>query len=310
MANVLRTSWDESTAQVVFKPGYIKQVFDNTARDAYTEWKDLFKDVKTDKRYEDHFRYAGLGAMSEIAEGQTIPTSEPLYGGTKRFTQKEYALGFRITWMMKKTNQMDMVKRNTASLRKNMEEGKDIEVMKVWNNTTSTTYASGFDGYALAYNTHSTLDPDGQTYDNYLDSNLSTSSLESALAYFDAVYDDRGDIFPVVPTKLIVNYNNRVTASQILKSDGDPHTLSNDINAYKEEWDLKPFVSRRITSSTFWALTADPGNEDYGPRVVTLQAPDLTVQDAPDTSKDTVVLSHQAFAYGFTDPRLIYVGDT
>lgn len=310
MAQILRTSWDTTSQDVVFKAGYVKKVFDNTARKVYKEWPDLFKDIKTDEKYTDYFRMAGLGDMAEVPEGSTAPLSNLVTGGTKRFTQQEYFLGFRVTWMMKKTNKMDLIKKATASLRKRMEEGKDVEVMKMWNNATATTYASGYDGLALAHDTHTTLDPGGQTYDNYLNSNLSVSTLESGLAYFDSIYDDRGNVFVGKPTKLIVNYNNRIKAHELLGSDGKPHELSNTVNVYPEEWDLKPFISRRITSSTFWALTCSTSDEDYGPRVITLSAPDLTMKDAPDTSKDTVITSHQAFAYGFDDPRLVFVGDT
>jgi hypothetical protein len=310
MGQVYRTSWDTTSADVVFKAGYIKKTFDNTARKVYTEASDLFKMIKTDEKYTDYFRMAGLGSMSEIGEGQTIPISTPIIDDTLRFTQAEYGLGFRVTWMMKKTNKMDLVKKATSSLSKRMKEDKDIEVFKMWNNATSTTYASGYDGYALAHNTHTTLDPDGQTYDNYLNSALSVSTLETALNYFAAVYDDRGYQYPVIPSKLVVNYQNWVTANEILKSDGKAHELSNTANIVSSEWDLKPYKSIRITSSTAWFLTASPSEEDYGPRVITLGEPDLIIKDAPDTSRDTVVTSHQSFAYGFDDPRLIVVGDT
>jgi hypothetical protein len=50
-------------------------------------------------------------------------------------------------------------------------------------------------------------------------------------------------------------------------------------------------------------------DDDYDIFVMTTEEPDLKVQDAPNTSRNTIVTSHQWFKYGFGDPRSFYLGD-
>jgi len=47
----------------------------------------------------------------------------------------------------------------------------------------------------------------------------------------------------------------------------------------------------------------------YDVNILTSQAPNLIVKDAPDNSEDTVVLSSQRYTWGFGDPRTVFVGD-
>jgi len=67
------------------------------------------------------------------------------------------------------------------------------------------------------------------------------------------------------------------------------------------------FVYHRLTSSTSWGMIAK--DSDYDIFVMTTEEPDLKVQDAPDTSRSTIVTSHQWFKPGFGDARGFYLGD-
>ena len=122
--------------------------FDSTERENLVEWTNLCKSLTTKDDYEREARTAGLGAMQELAEGQNIPLEEAKFGGTKDFTQVAYGNAFRITDRMKRFNKIGLMEKLTRSLKKTMAEGKDIEVAKMLNNMTATTYASGFDTYA------------------------------------------------------------------------------------------------------------------------------------------------------------------
>jgi len=303
----VRIDWDESTNKDTLKT-LVRKTFDNTDRKALVEYPQVFKEIKTEDYYEREMRIAGLGQMQSLIDGQPIPMEDPKYGTTKDYTQVRYGLAFRITAGMKKFNKIGLMKKLTNSLSLNMKEGKDVEVAKFWNNLTSTTYAHGFDGFAPAYASHTCLDDAITIFSNYGAAALSNASLEAALAYFDAVYDDQGQIFIHPPRKLIVNKSLRVTAGQLLRSDNKSGEQSNTINVFPD-WDLKTFVYHRITSSTMWAVIGDTGDANYGPRVYTSQEPDSKVEDAKDTSRDTYVSSEQWFEYGSPDSRLIYTGN-
>jgi hypothetical protein len=254
--------------------------------------------------------------MQALVEGQNIPIEEAKFGGTKDFTQVAYGNAFRITDRMKRFNKINLMEKLTRSLKKTMIEGKDIEVAKMWNNVTGTTYASGFlengTARALAYDSHLCLDDVGTTYDNYLDADLATGSYESALQYFDKLYDDQGNVFVGKARKLVVCPALRVKGYQITGADKKPFEQSNtkyDLNSYFG-FDVVPFVYHRFSGSTAWMVLGDVGDTDYGPRVYTALEPDLETKDGDDRTRDTVVTSIQYFKYGFTDPRLVLVGNT
>jgi hypothetical protein len=305
---IIRTDWDTSTGKETLR-NVVRITYDNTARETLTEWKELFKDERTDLYQETVQRIAGLGAMSATAEGENYHIETPKYNTTKTYTQAKYTNGFRITEEMQKFNKISLMKTLTASLAQTMAEGKDIELAKMWNNTTATTYAAGFDGLAIGSASHTCLDDVGTTYDNLISGDLTVANLESALQYFDAVYDDQGNIFVHIPRKLVVNKNLRQRAYKILKSSGQYDEQSNTINAFKE-YDLRTFVYHRLSSSTAWFVLGDQGNKNYGPIVFTSQEPELRQKDAPDATRDLLVTSGQLFTYGSPDNRLVVVGNT
>ena len=310
-ANLHGTWWDTSTGKESMKT-LVRSWFDSTEREALVEWKMLCKDIKTNDDFEREARVAGLGAMQELVEGSNIPLEEAKFGGTKDFTQVAFGNGFRITDRMRRFNKIKLLEKLTRSLKKTMLEGKDIEIAKMFNNMTATTYAAGFDTYALAYDSHTCLDDAGTTYDNYLDQDLATGSYETALQYFDKMYDDQGNIYVGSARKLVVCPALRVKAYQITGADKKPFEQSNtkyDLNSYFG-FDVVPSVYHRFSGTTAWMILGDVNDADYGPRVYTALEPDLEQKDGDDRTRDTVVTSMQYFKYGFTDPRMVYVGNT
>ena len=302
---IIRTNWDTSTNKDIFKT-LVKKWFDSTDREALVEWPNVAKSYKTSDDYERHGRYAGLDYPGELDEGENIPIQDPKFNTTKDYTQVAYGSGFRITDRMKRFNKIGAMEKFTKSLGRMMREGKDVEVAKMFNNLAATTYATGFDTLEAAHNSHTTLDDAGTKYDNYLDAALALTSLESALQYFDYLYDDQGNIFTVTPDTLVVNYTLRQDANELLKSSMKPWEQSNTVNVLKGE--LTPFVYHRLTAATTWFVIAK-NHPQYGFFVYTSMEPDSKVQDAPDTTRDTIVTSLQYFRFGFDDPRLLYLGD-
>lgn len=303
----ITTGWDTSTGKDTRKT-IIRSVFDNTAGKALVEWKQICKAVPVEDEFEREMRVAGLGSMQSVAQGQNVPLDTPKFGSTKDYTQGKWGNGFRITEAMKQWNKIKLMSSLTANLRKTMDEGKDIEVAKMWNNPTATTYAAGFDGFALGYASHTTLSDAGTTYSNLLSAGLSNASLQDACEYFDTLTNDQGQTFTHAPRKLVVAPQLRFTAGQLLKSENEAGEISNTINLFPD-WDLKAFVYHRFSSATAWALIGDIEDDMYGPRVYTYSEPKVTVRDAYDRTGDTEVYASQYFTYGFTHPILVLVGN-
>lgn len=303
--------WFDSTTNLDLLKTGIRAYWDNTDTEPLVEWKQVFKDKSVDQYVVRDVRFAGLGAMTETSDGQSAVLETPVLNTTKDYTQKKYTNGFRVTDMMKRYNKFDAVERWTRNLKKTMAEGKDIEVAKMWNNASATTYASGFDTLALASASHTCLDASATTFSNYGDSDLTTASYEAALKYFDTMKNDMAQISPKRATKLVVNPSFRVKAYQITGADKKPFEQSNTnyrLNAYFS-WDVAPFVYHRLSSTTSWFLLGDMSDDAYGPTVFTGMEPKLFTEDTYDRSGDIACYSQQDFTYGFGDGRLVYVGD-
>jgi len=297
--------WDNTSGKDFFK-SLLWDVFDTTKREAMYEAETMVKHVKKTDEFERRARIAGITGMEKISDGQAIPLAETPRPDTKEYEQERYGLGFEITAGMKKFNKYGIMKDLTAKLSKHMREEKDIEIAKIFNNATSATYYAGFDALALASSAHLCKDDGGTTYDNYLDAALGVSAFESATVYFDTLVDDDG--YPMVkkPSHLWVNPQLRWEARELLGSELKPYTGDNTKNI-ATEYDLSLFVYHRLTSSTSWGMIAK--DSDYDIFVITTEEPDLKVQDAPNTSRNTIVTSHQWFKPGFGDPRGFYLGD-
>jgi len=306
--STMATWWDSSTNKDTFKT-LVDKWFNSTDRPALVEWKNMMRDLSSEDEYERRGRFAGLDLGSEVDEGANINIQDAKFGQVKDFTHKRFGLGFRITDRMKRFEKIGLYEFLVKDLRNKNEETKDVEIAKLWNNLTATTYnANSFDGYAIAHDSHTCLDDSATTYDNYLDAALSTSALESARNYFDYMYDDQGNIFTADPDTLAVNYSLVVTAEELLGSSLKPMEMSNTINYFKSA-DLKIFDYHRATSTTWWVMLAK-GNDKYDGFVYTAQEPDVKVYDAPDQTRDVIVDSQQYFIYGMGDPRMVYVGNT
>jgi len=303
-SSITRTNWDKSTNKDVFKT-LVKDWWNLSTLPELVEYPNVVKEIKSTDEYERRGRYAGLDYAGELVEGQQIPVQAPRFGQTKDWTQVAYGTGFRMTDRMKRFEKIGLYEELTQELRKLMRETKDIEIAKMFNSASATTYASGFDGFALAYDSHTCLDVAATTYDNYLNANLSISALESALNYFDYMYNDQANIITATPDTLVVNYTLRWDANEILKSPGKPWEMSNTINPYKGE--LTPFVYHRLTSTTSWFVLAK-NNPLYDLFVITTVEPDVNVYSV-DSTRDTIVDSIQYFRYGFGDPRMCFTGD-
>lgn len=300
-------NWDTSTNRDLLKK-LLRKVFDSSDHEALVEHPLITKVIPTTDEYEREARMAGFEGLEQLTDGQEIPLADPTFDTTKDWRQDRFGLGFKITSGMKKYNRWDLMEKFTRLLKVAVLEEADIEIFKMWNNTTATTYATGFDGLALASNSHTCLDDDISVYDNYLDADLGFGSLESATVYFDTMVDDMGRAAPAIPTVLYVNPYLRREGRELIGSDGKPGTADNDLNYFKD-WDLNMKVIRRLTGSTAWGVLAFQ-DKNYDIKVFVTQKPDLKVQDYPDLSRSTAVTSEQWFKYGFGDARCAYIGNT
>ena len=306
MGSPILTVWDTTSGKELFRK-LIRKTFDSTDREAIIESEKLYKMKTSDELFVRDIRFAGLPSGSPVVEGGKIPLYDPKMGGTKDYNQAEYGMGFRVSWMMRKTNKFDLVQKWTKSLRMKLDEMKDIELAKLFNSPTATY--TGFDSQVLGYTTHTCLDDSASSYDNLISGDLNLTSLQAVELYFDTLKDDQGALF-YVNTKGMVLYHApalKVRITEINRSTGKWNEISNTMNFW--EGRFAPYTYRRLSSSTAWGVCA-VGDERYDVNCFTLAEPHLIEKDAADNSLDQIVLGHQAFSWGFGDPRLVVIGNT
>lgn len=309
MSNAIRTSFDTSTYNVLLKEGYLRKLFDNTQRESKVYHKEIYKVHTTRDQWVLDQRMAGLNGWAELVEGQNIGAQKPVMGGQKKYTQRRFGTGFRMTDWMLKYNKHGLWNRWTKDLRKVMDEQWDIELHIPLNSPTSTTLTcgTGFDGLALAANAHTGLLAGSTTdnYDNLLSSALSFSALESVRYYFKTLKDDLGMLMGGTPSLLVIEPTLYPTAMEIMKSSYKPHEMSNTTNIFEDY--LKIYEDPRLTSTTMW-IVLDNDKKDLN--VFVSYQPDFVTQDAPDTSRDRLVTSQMYGTYGWGDARGIFFGNT
>ena len=308
MATVTRY-FDTSTTGELFKK-FLRKVFDTTERKAITFYEDVYKCSTTDDEWELDRELAGLGLAEEMAEGQNIPIQSPKFGNDKKYEQRQFGSGFRVTMRMKKFNKYKLVEKWTRSLARAQKEAKDKELFRLYNGPTAvtTTSGTGFDGLDLAENAHTGLaDGTGDNYDNYLDSALSVAAVEDMEYYFDTLIDSLGQFINASMDTLVFVPKLKFTAKEIYKSDGKAHEFSNTANVTEPVKFVMP--GTRLTGTTAWFALAK-NNDRFDINCLTAMEPDLVIKDADDNTRDTVVTSVQFFDYGFGDPRMYFCGNT
>jgi hypothetical protein len=308
MAVTVRIPFDTTSNKDLLKTGSLRKIFDNTMHEVKSEYPILFNDLKTSDEYERDVRMAGLEEAVEITEGQNIPVSAPVLDVTKTYTQREFGVGFRMTYKMDYFNKYSLWKRWSADCARLQKDAKDVEIATMVNDPTSTSLVAGvgFDTKAVADNSHTLLDAASSTYDNYLSAALSISGIQSARYYFAQLKNDMGRWMGAIPTVLYFEPTLYFTAQEIFGSELLAHELSNTVNVLPK-MKLKLFEYHRLSGVTKWGMAA-PQDPNYDFNVFTAMEPRFFSKDAPDNTLDKVAISLQYFTYGWGDPRLLYVG--
>ena len=305
---IIRTTFDTTTNKDLLKTGALRKIFDNTVREAKTEYQVLCNDLKTSDEHERDQEMSGLVEAVEIAEGQNIPIQDPTLGESKTYTQRQFGAGFRMTFKMDYFNKYSLWKRWAKDLGKIQKESKDIEIAVMFNDpdSTSLTCGTGFDGNAIADTTHDNPNAAVATYNNYGNAAMSITALQNARYYFATLKDSNGKWVGAIPTVLYYEPTLHFTAHEIFGSTLKAHEMSNTINVLGD-MNLKLFEYHRLTTTTHWGLAA-PSDPDYDFNVFTSLEPRMYSKDSPDNTLDKMMISLQMFTYGWGDPRLLYVG--
>ncbi len=303
MSQIVNSRFDNTSNRDFYKAGILSKIFDDTDTKAQTFYKQLVKEENSKDEWIRHGRIAGLLPAGELAEGQNIPIQSPAGPQTKTFTLKRWGTGFRMTAWADKYNKFQQYERLTRSLKKVMTVTKDIEVHKMFNNPTSSTYGgTGFDGLVLAHDAHTGLLSGSTTdnFDNLLSVTPSYAALASVRYYFKTAKDSLGQYMGMDPDIWVFEPTLWPVVQEVLNSSKLAFEISNTESPWKNF--IKPVEDPRLTSTTAWFVLGKK-DENFGLYVFTGQEPDFVVKQAPDSTRDKEASSEQHFSYGFDMPQ-------
>jgi phage major head subunit gpT-like protein len=296
-----------SDAAELLEPG-LKSIFLNRFRRFPEEYTRLLNVLGSQRNFEEDLTFAGFGTVPEKGEGVSVSFEDPIQGNTKRFTHKEFALGFRITRPMWMDDQYGKMRGMTSALGISFAHLAEVQGASPYNNATDTSAENlGADGVALLSTAHPLLG--GGTFSNKpaTDADISYTEVQNAMINFDGLTDHQGLEIMVQPRKVIVTPTFRFIAEEIFKQDAKPNTADRDDNTVSNKG-IELMVSHYITDSDRWFMQSDPavdGMAGHSIQYIWRERPIFETYDDKDT-KDVKANGYARLSVGFTEAFGVY----
>jgi hypothetical protein len=267
-------------------------------------WKQLFRVLPSEKKYEEMISTYTTGLVDEKPEGASMLYDDIGQGLTVRHTHKTYGKGVIITEEAQDDNLYgSLANRAVEALVKSHATTEEFVHAGILNLgfTVANNHQEGGDGQFL-FDTDHTLK--NGTYSNLLTAAaLSRTSLEDAITQISLNVDESGVHFSGLnPTKLVVPTTLKWQAMEILKSTLQPETGNNAVNTMDS---IIPYVDWRYldgTSTKAWFVTTDA---DYGLIHYDRKKPAIRMSNDDDTYNEKIQ-SRSRYVTGVIDPRGIY----
>lgn len=280
--------------------------FMNAALKRRPTYYDRVTTVKTSKKaYEEAAYFAGLGLMPEKPEGEQIAYDEFIQGPTKRWVNKTYGLGIRITEELIEDSLYPDVPSNMGDMSKELgnsaAETMEILVHDLFNSGTVTTTHTAGDGLAIFSTVHKALN--GSTWSNRsaTDGTLSATTLKQGFIDFENVLSDRGIQQVQVPKILLVPPSLEFTGRELIHSTYDPESGNNAINSIQSR-NLTLLVDPFLTSTTAWFLLGDTN-----PLTTFIRRPAKFAQDGDFETGDAKFKGTFRLSYEVNKPIGVYM---
>lgn len=256
-----------STFNKQYLPGYFALAVDTYV--AHPSMWDKICEVRTStKQKEEKIYRSSLGNLADKAEGEPITYDTPMGNLSKSWVHTTKALGVRITEEAIDDNLYEFgnggnaggdIKDLFIDLGRSAAETPELEVAKLFNYATATTYhtTNAASATALASTSHARLD--GSTYSNKgTSSDLTYTSFWSAVIAAENQYDHRQKRIQCKVRALLVPPQLEKQAREILFSSDRPDTANRAINAMVQSGRrFELYVWSYLTDTDAWCLLLD-----------------------------------------------------
>ncbi len=200
--------------------------------DKYNEYPSLipklFNVLSTDKHQEEDQSIGSFGDFEEFSGTVNYQRMYEQYSAIYKFP--EYTNGFQIERILYDDDMYSIINKRPQGLAISAQRTREKHGTAIFNNAFDSDYP-GPDGKALCATDHPTMTPGGPTARSNMDTlELNHENLMTVVNRMRQTKDDRGEIFPVIPTTLMVSVNNHelgwkliAAEHQIQQSDENPN---------------------------------------------------------------------------------------
>lgn len=311
MARAITTAFTNSIA-----PG-LRKVFFSSIKGIPQEARQILNFLpekpggQAGRNYFDDLRVASLGTFGTKPEGTAISYDVPVEDVTVRYSTYTFGLGVRLTMEMKEDDLYGTMSKLSGELAASAMHQIEVQSHRPLNNAFSASGSAGqgftqagFNSEALIATSHTLVR--GGTYANRAstDLDLSVTALTAAIDSLEGTPNESGMPMPIRPSLLLVPYQLKWIAKEILDSELKPYTGDNEVNPLGGEG-IKYMCSHYIpVGNGTWFLMAPKAKHDIN--VWIRKQPTFDVSGEDFDTGDSKMKGVFRIAVGHGDWRGIY----
>lgn len=203
---------------------------------------------------------ASFGTVPIKAEGADVTYDDLAQGFDKTYQADTYELAFRASKEALDDEQEEVVSDAARALGASMTYSYEVDHANIFNRGFNSSY-TGPDGIELFATNHPLIG--GGTEQNELTTaaDLSVSSLRDAMNDIADTVDDAGKMVHWKASVLLVPYELKWLASELVQSPDRPDTADRAINALRDDG-LRVVVWKYLTDPDAWFLITDPAGHN------------------------------------------------
>ena len=203
---------------------------------------------------------ASFGTVPVKAEGAAVTYEDLAQGFDSTYQADTYELAFRASKEALDDEQEEVVSDAARALGGSMNYTYDVDHANIFNNGFTSTTGSP-DGVALFSTAHPLVGGGTQQNRPTTDGDLSVAQLRVALNDIANTKDDAGKIVHWRPKVLLVSYNQKWLAMELLGSELRADTADNALNAFKDDG-LVVVATPYLTDTNAFFLLAEPSKHN------------------------------------------------
>jgi hypothetical protein len=279
-------------------PG-LRKVWTDEINKWQPEYKDILNELTSTRAWEEELVTAGLGRWEQKLESKNLIYDNGIQGGSKRYTHKSFAKGFRVSREMYDDDLYDVMIKLSRSLATLGQLSVEYEVGSMFDDAFAGATFKGVDSQALCYASHPLLV--GGTYGNRpaTDCDFGIGPLRDAIIRMEMAVNERGLLQMLKPSYVLVHPTYQFVVDEILGSKNKPYTADNTKNAF-DRFNLSYKTYHFMTDDDAWFLMAEKSQHDL--KFFSRTKPMFENGDDFD-SKDAKFSGFMRFSYGFTSWR-------